>query len=114
GNASPAGRGLCDRRRARARRDRARRDDRARARARLSRRGGDPLRGPAGPARHRRARRRAESALMEVALADAVAWIVRGGVLAYPTETVWGLGADARSDAGDAKIGRAACGERGW
>ena len=36
---------------------------------------------------------------MEVSLADAVAWIARGGVLAYPTETVWGLGADARSDA---------------
>jgi tRNA threonylcarbamoyl adenosine modification protein (Sua5/YciO/YrdC/YwlC family) len=36
---------------------------------------------------------------MEVSLADAVAWIARGGVLAYPTETVWGLAADARSDA---------------
>ena len=36
---------------------------------------------------------------MGVSLADAVAWIARGGVLAYPTETVWGLGADARSDA---------------
>jgi hypothetical protein len=36
---------------------------------------------------------------MEVSLADAVAWIAQGGVLAYPTETVWGLGADARSDA---------------
>jgi tRNA threonylcarbamoyl adenosine modification protein (Sua5/YciO/YrdC/YwlC family) len=36
---------------------------------------------------------------MEVSLEEAVAWIAEGGVLAYPTETVWGLGADARSDA---------------
>jgi len=36
---------------------------------------------------------------LELCLADAVEWIARGGVLAYPTETVWGLGADARSDA---------------
>jgi len=35
---------------------------------------------------------------MDVSLADAAAWIAQGGVLAYPTETVWGLGADARSD----------------
>src|SRR2546425_534209 len=35
---------------------------------------------------------------MDTVLADAVAWIAQGGVLAYPTETVWGLGADARSD----------------
>lgn len=28
-----------------------------------------------------------------------MAWIAEGGVLAYPTETVWGLGADARSGA---------------
>jgi len=34
---------------------------------------------------------------MEIPLADAVEWIAQGGVLAYPTETVWGLGADARS-----------------
>ena len=34
-----------------------------------------------------------------VSLADAVAWVAQGGVLAYPTETVWGLGADARSPA---------------
>ena len=27
----------------------------------------------------------------------AVAWLAGGGLLAYPTETVWGLGADARS-----------------
>jgi L-threonylcarbamoyladenylate synthase len=33
------------------------------------------------------------------ALADAVAWLRGGGLLAFPTETVWGLGADARSDA---------------
>src|SRR5262245_48027267 len=36
---------------------------------------------------------------MDVSIADAVAWIAEGGVLAYPTETVWGLGADARNDA---------------
>jgi L-threonylcarbamoyladenylate synthase len=36
---------------------------------------------------------------MDVSIDDAVAWIAEGGVLAYPTETVWGLGADARSDA---------------
>jgi L-threonylcarbamoyladenylate synthase len=36
---------------------------------------------------------------MEVSLPDAVEWIAQGGVLAYPTETVWGLGADARSAA---------------
>jgi L-threonylcarbamoyladenylate synthase len=41
---------------------------------------------------------------MEVTLADAVAWIARGGLLAYPTETVWGLGADARSDAAVARL----------
>ena len=31
---------------------------------------------------------------------DAADWLRRGGLLAYPTETVWGLGADAVSDAG--------------
>ncbi|TMA34074.1 MAG: threonylcarbamoyl-AMP synthase [Deltaproteobacteria bacterium] len=36
---------------------------------------------------------------MDVSLSDAVKWIAERGVLAYPTETVWGLGADARSDA---------------
>ena len=36
---------------------------------------------------------------MELSVADAVAWIAQGGVIAYPTETVWGLGADARSHA---------------
>jgi L-threonylcarbamoyladenylate synthase len=35
---------------------------------------------------------------MDVSLARAVAWIAQGGVLAYPTETVWGLGVDACSD----------------
>jgi L-threonylcarbamoyladenylate synthase len=30
-------------------------------------------------------------------IGDAVRWIAGGGLLAYPTETVWGLGADARS-----------------
>jgi L-threonylcarbamoyladenylate synthase len=31
-------------------------------------------------------------------LADAVARLRAGGLVAYPTETVWGLGADARSE----------------
>jgi len=30
-------------------------------------------------------------------LGDAVDWVSEGGLLAYPTETVWGLGADASS-----------------
>jgi L-threonylcarbamoyladenylate synthase len=30
-------------------------------------------------------------------IGDAVEWVRGGGLLAYPTETVWGLGADARS-----------------
>ena len=32
-------------------------------------------------------------------LADAVARIAAGGLVAFPTETLWGLGADARSEA---------------
>ncbi len=32
-------------------------------------------------------------------IGEAVDWIRSGGLLAYPTETVWGLGADARSPA---------------
>ncbi len=36
--------------------------------------------------------------MTDLPLVDAVDWIARGGLLAYPTETVWGLGADARSD----------------
>ncbi len=32
-------------------------------------------------------------------IGDAVDWVRGGGLLAYPTETVWGLGADARSAA---------------
>jgi tRNA threonylcarbamoyl adenosine modification protein (Sua5/YciO/YrdC/YwlC family) len=32
-------------------------------------------------------------------IGDAVSWIRAGGLLAYPTETVWGLGADAATDA---------------
>jgi L-threonylcarbamoyladenylate synthase len=31
-------------------------------------------------------------------IGDAVRWVQGGGLLAYPTETVWGLGADARSE----------------
>ena len=41
---------------------------------------------------------------MELPLADAVAWIAGDGVLAYPTETGWGLGADAKSDAAVARL----------
>jgi tRNA threonylcarbamoyl adenosine modification protein (Sua5/YciO/YrdC/YwlC family) len=36
---------------------------------------------------------------MGVSLDDAVDWVAQGGVLAFPTETVWGLGADATSGA---------------
>jgi L-threonylcarbamoyladenylate synthase len=32
-------------------------------------------------------------------IGEAVEWVRSGGLLAYPTETVWGLGADAGSDA---------------
>ncbi len=31
-------------------------------------------------------------------IGEAVAWLREGGLLAYPTETVWGLGADATRD----------------
>jgi len=41
---------------------------------------------------------------MDVSLDDAVAWIAHGSVLAYPTETVWGLGADARSATAVARL----------
>jgi L-threonylcarbamoyladenylate synthase len=37
-------------------------------------------------------------------LGDAVRWLRTGGLLAYPTETVWGLGADARSEATIARL----------
>jgi L-threonylcarbamoyladenylate synthase len=37
-------------------------------------------------------------------LGDAVAWIRQGGLLCYPTETVWGLGADARSERAVARL----------
>ena len=42
--------------------------------------------------------------MKEVAIERAVAWIEGGSMLAYPTETVWGLGADARSDAAVARL----------
>ncbi len=32
-------------------------------------------------------------------IGEAVEWVRAGGLLAYPTETVWGLGADAGADA---------------
>jgi L-threonylcarbamoyladenylate synthase len=37
-------------------------------------------------------------------LGEAVARVREGGLLAYPTETVWGLGADARRDAAVARL----------
>jgi len=37
-------------------------------------------------------------------LGEAVRRVAEGGLLAYPTETVWGLGADARSDAAVARL----------
>jgi tRNA threonylcarbamoyl adenosine modification protein (Sua5/YciO/YrdC/YwlC family) len=36
--------------------------------------------------------------MTDVVLEQAVAWIASGGIVAYPTETVWGLGADARNE----------------
>ena len=37
-------------------------------------------------------------------IGDAVRWIMGGGLLAYPTETVWGLGAEAGSEAALARL----------
>ena len=37
-------------------------------------------------------------------LAEAVARVAAGGLLAFPTETLWGLGADARSDEAVARL----------
>ena len=37
-------------------------------------------------------------------LGDAARWLRSGGLLGYPTETVWGLGADATSDAAIARL----------
>jgi len=37
-------------------------------------------------------------------LEEAVARVAAGGLLAFPTETLWGLGADARSDAAVARL----------
>lgn len=36
--------------------------------------------------------------MSEVDFDGAVAWLADGGLVAYPTETVWGLAADARSE----------------
>jgi len=36
--------------------------------------------------------------VIEDPLGDAVRWVRDGGMLAYPTETVWGLGVDAASE----------------
>ena len=66
------------------------------AQAGLRRRGSDPLRGHAPAARHRSARDRS---VIPDPLGDAARWLRDGGLLAYPTETVWGLGADATSEA---------------
>ena len=70
-------------------------------RARLRRRGSDPIRGHALPARHRVAR---GGLVIPDPLGDAARWLRSGGLLAYPTETVWGLGADATSDAAVARL----------
>lgn len=37
-------------------------------------------------------------------LGEAVACVAAGGLLAFPTETLWGLGADARSEAAVARL----------
>ena len=37
-------------------------------------------------------------------LGDGVRWLRSGGLLAYPTETVWGLAADARSEPAVARL----------
>jgi L-threonylcarbamoyladenylate synthase len=37
-------------------------------------------------------------------LGEAAGWLREGGLLAYPTETVWGLGADASSEQGLARL----------
>jgi L-threonylcarbamoyladenylate synthase len=37
-------------------------------------------------------------------LGEAARWLRGGGMLAYPTETVWGLGADATADAAVARL----------
>jgi L-threonylcarbamoyladenylate synthase len=42
--------------------------------------------------------------MTDVAIDHAVDWLGSGGLLAYPTETVWGLGADARSDTALARL----------
>ena len=42
--------------------------------------------------------------MMPDPIGDAVEWVRDGGLLAYPTETVWGLGADSRSDSAVARL----------
>src|SRR5262249_48637275 len=79
-------------RRPRARRPGARGDARRRARARLRRLRPDPLRGDAPAPRHRGARSRA---MIPDPIGAAVRWLGTGGLVAYPTETVWGLAAAA-------------------
>lgn len=54
-----------------------------------------------------------DPAATEAALAAAVAALERGGLVAFPTETVYGLGADAESAAAVARI-YAAKGRPGW
>jgi len=39
-------------------------------------------------------------------IGDAVDWLREGGLIAFPTETVWGLGADARSDRAISRLQR--------
>lgn len=44
--------------------------------------------------------------MIEDPLGDAVRWVREGGLLAYPTETVWGLGVDATSERALARLQR--------
>lgn len=39
-------------------------------------------------------------------IGDAVKWVCEGGLIAYPTETVWGIAADATSDAAIERLRR--------
>ena len=50
------------------------------------------------------AERRSATSVPEAAVDRAIDCVRRGDLLGYPTETVWGLGADASSDAALAKL----------
>ena len=68
------------------------------ARARLRRRRAHPLRRLPLPPRHRgpRAPMSEPAVALAPGLETALAWLAGDGLLAYPTETVWGLGAPPR------------------